>query len=65
MEVSEIIFCHRGWWLCRLVWWFAGKIAGIWNGFQNLRTVSVIHFLVMTGVIREKSRLTFNIFGMR
>jgi hypothetical protein len=37
MEVG-IHFGHRAWWLRRHWWWFADKIAGIWNGFQNLRT---------------------------
>ena len=64
MEIN-FVFCHHVWWLRRLMWWFADKLAGIRNGFRNLRTVSVIHFREMTGVIREKSRLTFNIFGMR
>ena len=50
MEVLEIIFCHRGWWLRRRVWWFAGKIAGIWNGFQNLHACFEIHIREMTGV---------------
>ena len=44
-------FGHHGWWLRRRVWWFAGKIAGIWNGFQNLRTSFEIHIREMTGVI--------------
>jgi hypothetical protein len=33
------------------LWWFADKIIGIRNVFRNLRTVSVIHIELITGVI--------------
>jgi hypothetical protein len=33
------------------MWWSASKNAEIWNGFQNLRAVSIFHIREMTGVI--------------
>ena len=45
------MICHRKWWLCRRMWWLADNLSGFEIFFRNLRTISVIHIEMITGVI--------------